>query len=233
MVFICSLVLYYFYNMLVEKRQQIVLNKAVHSTAIVSSLFPKQVRDRLLQEDKESKGIQNSGMKSFITADGDQRNMTAGGSQIADLFPNCTVLFADIAGFTAWASTRGPDHVFILLQSVFHEFDQVAKRRKVFKVETIGDCYLAVTGLPDPQPDHAVIMGRFAHECKLRMLISTKELDLILGPDCSELKVRFGMHSGPVTAGVLRGDRARFQLFGDTVNTGMFSKLLHRQTIVL
>ena len=50
----------------------------------------------------------------------------------------------------------------------------------------------------------------------------TKDLEVQLGPDCTDLKMRFGMHSGPVTAGVLRGDRARFQLFGDTVNTGMY-----------
>lgn len=58
------------------------------------------------------------------------------------------VLFADIAGFTAWSSTRDPAQVFILLQTLYQAFDKVAKRRKVFKVETIGDSYVAVTGLP-------------------------------------------------------------------------------------
>ena len=48
----------------------------------------------------------------------------------------------------------------------------------------------------------------------------TKELEVSLGPDTGDLGMRFGLNSGPVTAGVLRGDRARFQLFGDTVNTG-------------
>jgi class 3 adenylate cyclase len=212
----------------VERRQQIVLNKAAHSTAIVSSLFPKQVRDRLLQENEGPKGTQSSRLKSFLTGNGDPLSRITSASQIADLFPNCTVLFADIAGFTAWASTRGPEDVFILLQSVYHEFDQVARRHRVFKVETIGDCYLAVTGLPDPQPNHAIIMSRFAHKCNMRMTTLTKELDLTLGPDCSDLKMRFGMHSGLVTAGVLRGDCARFQLFGDTVNTGTF---WHNKTI--
>ena len=74
--------------------------------------------------------------------------------------------------------------------------------------------------LPDPQPAHATIMARFASECKQKMTEMTSELEASLGPDCSDLKMRFGMHSGPVTAGVLMGDRARFQLFGDTVNTG-------------
>ena len=79
---------------------------------------------------------------------------------IADLFPHCTVLFADIVGFTAWSSSRDPAQVFILLQTVYQAFDVIAKRRKVFKVETIGDSYVAVTGLPESQPRHAIIMAR-------------------------------------------------------------------------
>lgn len=63
-------------------------------------------------------------------------------------------------------------------------------------------------------------MARFAWECQLRLNDVTKELEIRLGPDTGDLSMRFGLHSGPVTAGVLRGDRARFQLFGDTVNTG-------------
>ena len=62
-------------------------------------------------------------------------------------------------------------------------------------------------------------MVRFAGECMMRMNEVTKELEVSLGPDTGDLGMRFGLHSGPVTAGVLRGDRARFQLFGDTVNT--------------
>ena len=62
---------------------------------------------------------------------------------IADLFPSCTVLFADISGFTAWSSEREPEQVFRLLQEVFQCFDALARKRKVFKVETIGDCYVS------------------------------------------------------------------------------------------
>jgi class 3 adenylate cyclase len=138
---------------------------------------------------------------------------------IADLFPHCTVMFADISGFTAWSSTREPAQVFILLQTVYQRFDLIAKRRRVFKVETIGDSYLAVTGLPEPQAKHASIMARFAWDCLIQIGEITKELESTLGPDTAALTMRFGLHSGAVTAGVLKGDRARFQLFGDTVNT--------------
>ena len=217
--FIFTILMFLVYDRLVERRQKLVLAKATQSTAIVSSLFPKNVTDRLMNsEDNTGKlrmATQNR-LRTFLngTSDGDDQQ------PIADLFPHCTVFFADIAGFTAWSSTREPSQVFILLQAVYQAFDLLAKRRKVFKVETIGDSYVAVTGLPDPQPNHAVIMVRFAYECLTKVNHITRELEIMLGPGTSQLTMRFGLHSGPVTAGVLRGERARFQLFGDTVNTG-------------
>jgi len=57
-----------------------------------------------------------------------------------------TIMFADMAGFTSWSSTRDPLQVFTLLETIYHAFDTIAKRRRVFKVETIGDCYVAVCG---------------------------------------------------------------------------------------
>ena len=62
-------------------------------------------------------------------------------------------------------------------------------------------------------------MARFAKDCVYRMNDLTKKLEITLGPDTGDLCMRVGLHSGPVTAGVLRGDRSRFQLFGDSMNT--------------
>lgn len=90
---------------------------------------------------------------------------------------------------------------------------------KLSKVETVGDCYVSVCGLPDPRKDHAVVMARFARDCLYRMEKALKKLEVMLGPETTELGMRVGIHSGPVTAGVLRGERSRFQLFGDTVST--------------
>ena len=86
-------------------------------------------------------------------------------------------------------------------------------------METVGDCYVAAAGLPEPRDDHAVAAANFARAIMKKISELTKKLEVSLGPDTADLKLRVGMHSGQVTAGVLRGERARFQLFGDTVNT--------------
>lgn len=96
--------------------------------------------------------------------------------------------------------------------------DKAAKKLGVFKVETVGDCYVAATGIPEPQDNHAEIMVRFARSTLIRINTLTKSLEAQLGPGTSDLAMRFGIHSGPVTAGVLRGQKSRFQLFGDTMN---------------
>jgi len=148
-VFLFTLIMFFTYDALVERRQRLVLAKATQSTALVSSLFPKQVRDRLMaMETDKRKGdamiAPSHRLKTFVNGLGQD----SGDQPIADFFPNCTVCFANIAGFTAWSSTREPAQVFVLLQTVYQNFDIIAKRRRVFKVETIADSYLAVTGLP-------------------------------------------------------------------------------------
>lgn len=103
------------------------------------------------------------------------------------------------------------------------------------------DCYVAVCGVPDRNKDHAVVMAKFAKDCLRTFQALVLELESSLGPDTADLGLRgtclmrlsrlihirminptqtillaAGLHSGPVTGGVLRGDRARFQLFGDS-----------------
>ncbi|GAX14200.1 hypothetical protein FisN_20Hh177 [Fistulifera solaris] len=221
------------YDCFVVRRNRKLLNAMTRTNAIVSSLFPSNVRDRIFadaKEDREEKKALNgkSRLKTFLSGnddddldddvDEDDKYMYKT-KPIADLFPETTVLFADLAGFTAWSSMREPTQVFILLETIYKAMDDIAKARRVFKVETVGDCYVAVTGLPDPRKDHAVAMCRFALDCVQKMNVLTKKLEVILGPDTTDLQMRVGLHSGPVTAGVLRGERSRFQLFGDTMNT--------------
>lgn len=109
--------------------------------------------------------------------------------------------------------------VFELLETLYGRFDRLAKKKGVFKVETIGDCYVAATGLPNAMNDHAVAMASFARRCMESMLESVTELEESLGPGTADLGIRIGIHSGSVIAGVLRGTKSRYQLFGDTMNT--------------
>jgi hypothetical protein len=107
----------------------------------------------------------------------------------------------------------------MLLETIYGALDKIAKKRGIFKVETIGDCYVAACGVPEPRDDHAVAMARFARESLAKINVLTDKLEGTLGPGTEELTFRIGLHSGPITGGVLRGENARFQLFGDTMNT--------------
>jgi len=234
-VFLFTTLTFILYDRFVERRQQLVMTSAQESGNVIRKLFPEEVRDRLYQN--ENKGhnqptenkinfLQSkvSGMKRSSLEDPDLTSLSdpmQGASPIADLYPHCTVYFADLAGFTKWSSARTPSEVFLLLETIYGAFDKIAKKLSVFKIETIGDCYVAVTGLPKPQPDHAVVMCKFAASCilKFNQIVNSENILLSLGDDTTNLQMRVGMHSGAVTAGVLRGAKARFQLFGDTVNT--------------
>jgi len=221
------------YDFLNRRRNTRVVATAAHSDAILSSIFPTKVRDRLIEEragnEAAKKNIERSSlsrMKNFLSTDSwkESKEETPAGTvdtstPIADLFPETTILFADIAGFTAWSATREPAEVFTLLETLYHSFDKLARRRRVFKVETIGDCYVAATGVPEPQKDHALNMCRFARDALIKCRILVQELTETLGPETANLQLRVGIHSGAVTAGVLRGERSRFQLFGDSMNT--------------
>lgn len=143
------------------------------------------------------------------------QNMKIDSEPIADMFPSTTIMFADIAGFTSWSSAHTPQHVFRLLEKLFKEFDRASKKLGVFKVETIGDCYVAVCGLPTPRDDHAVVMSQFALVCQRKF---NQVINSLVDIDADILRLRSGLHSGPITGGILRGEKSRFQLFGDTMN---------------
>jgi class 3 adenylate cyclase len=206
---------FYAYDRIMIIAQKKIADKERKARAVVNSLFPANVQDRLFNEKREAPRTNTR----FFKQDFEENSGKPKSRPIADLFPHATVLFADIAGFTAWCSSREPEQVFTLLESLYGEFDALARKLKVFKVETIGDCYVAVTGLPDPQEDHAKIMARFAFACIEKTSLVTATLESRLGPDTADLALRVGLNSGPVTAGVLRGEKSRFQLFGDAVNT--------------
>jgi class 3 adenylate cyclase len=182
------------YSHRVERRQRIILQQAVQSTAIVASLFPEAVRDRMVGGNNQN-GLTSGKdrLKAFL-ADGDDGGCENDDTPIADLFPHSTVFFADIAGFTSWSSCREPTQVFILLQTIYQAFDLIAKDRKVFKVETIGDSYVAVCGLPKADENHFISMSRFATDCLAKFTALTNKLEEKLGPGTAALGLRVGLH---------------------------------------
>jgi hypothetical protein len=186
---------------------------AKQSDAIVMSLFPSNVRARLYNGDQDGKANEErpqttkTKLKNFLNkgeeahAQKIEQSTVGGGSlilrspPIADLFPETTVLFADIATFTAWSSVRDPTQVFTLLESIYGAFDIIANKRGVFKVETIGDSYVAVTGLPEPRKDHAEVMIKFAADCRDKFSEVTRELEVHLGPDTGEVSLRHSRYA--------------------------------------
>ncbi|CAB9499174.1 Receptor-type guanylate cyclase gcy [Seminavis robusta] len=234
LTFVGMIATFWIYDTFVHRRNTKVVTHATKTNAIVDSLFPTEAKNRLLEDEEEKQRQRKEQKKNaknpYKVMEQQQANpegaLSNNGSAhnsksdpIANLHPECTVYFADIAGFTSWSSKREPVEVFKLLEAIYSAFDELAKRRGVFKVETIGDCYVAITGVPEAQNDHAVRMAKFAWDTRERMRVVTKGLEGTLGADTSALELRVGLHSGPVTAGVLRGEKSRFQLFGDTVNT--------------
>jgi class 3 adenylate cyclase len=175
------------------------VTKQEPTNIIVNELFPEVVRDRLYQQKQ---------------VDDEQPQ-----EPILDSYPEATVLFADLVGFTAWSASRSRPHdVFSLLETLYAAFDELASQHDIFKVETIGDCYLAMAGAPIPDPLHAQHMVQFA----LDMMVAADRIlrqELASTLDTAHLQLRVGVHSGPIVAGVLRGAKSRFQVFGDTINT--------------
>ena len=131
---------------------------------------------------------------------------------IADSFPEVTVLFADIVGFTRISEAMSPERLVALLNEIFTSFDGILDQRGLEKIKTIGDAYMAVAGLPIPAGDHAT---RAAHMA----LDMIETLERINEQNATTLELRIGMHSGAVVAGVIGKRKFTYDLWGDTVNT--------------
>jgi class 3 adenylate cyclase/HAMP domain-containing protein len=129
----------------------------------------------------------------------------------AETFPEVTVLFADVVGFTKLAAELGPRSVTNLLNELFEIFDDLAEKYKLEKIKTIGDCYMAVAGVPDRSPTHAQQMADFSLEALSILKSQNQKLS-------RNLQIRIGMHSGTVAAGIIGRKKFAYDLWGDVVN---------------
>jgi class 3 adenylate cyclase len=132
------------------------------------------------------------------------RRLRREGQTFADAHARCTVLFADLVGFTLLASERPPEQVVGLLDELFSRFDELTHEHGAETIKTIGDAYMAAAGVPEPRPDHAAVIARLA--------LGMREAANALGLD-----IRIGIDSGPVVAGVIGKTRFVYDLWGDTV----------------
>jgi adenylate cyclase len=130
---------------------------------------------------------------------------------IAEHYDQVTVMFADILNFTPLSALISPGEVVALLNEVFSAFDQLAERHGLEKIKTIGDAYMAASGLPMPRADHATAAAAMALDMQAALAV------LNVGRSIP-LQIRIGLHSGPVVAGVIGTKKFIYDLWGDTVN---------------
>ena len=133
-------------------------------------------------------------------------------NSIADHFDDASILFADVVNFTPLSGRLDAREVVGLLDRLFTSFDELVDRYDVEKIKTIGDCYMVAAGVPTQRPDHAHALAGLAlemRECAKSFLTDGADHDL---------RLRIGISSGPVVAGVIGRRRFLYDLWGDTVN---------------
>jgi guanylate cyclase len=128
------------------------------------------------------------------------------GETKAEAHESVTVLFADSVGFTVFADSVSPDEMLGVLSEVFTGFDEIVNRHGVEKIRTIGDAYMAASGVPVGRQDHADAMAKVA----LEMIAQVEGIDL---------DFRIGINSGSVVAGVIGTTKFQYDIWGDAVNT--------------
>ncbi|XP_019388603.1 PREDICTED: guanylate cyclase soluble subunit beta-2-like [Crocodylus porosus] len=127
-------------------------------------------------------------------------------------FKECTILFSDVVTFTNICAQCEPIQIVLMLNSMYLRFDRLTTVHDVYKVETIGDAYMVVGGVPVPVSTHAERVANFS----LGMIIAAKEVKNPVSGN--PIQIRVGIHTGPVLAGVVGEKMPRYCLFGDTVN---------------
>lgn len=137
--------------------------------------------------------------------------LKGGEEGIAEAFPEVSVLFSDIVGFTKMSARVGAKQVVDMLNEVFGLLDKLAVKHGVEKIKTIGDCYMVAAGVPDRSPTHTQQIAAFS----LEMQATIKDYAAKSG---REINMRTGIHTGTVVAGIVGTTKFSYDLWGDVVN---------------
>ncbi|XP_031720074.1 atrial natriuretic peptide receptor 2 [Anarrhichthys ocellatus] len=189
----------------VDMMMNLMENYSKHLEAIVA----ERTQD-LLQEKQKTDQLLYSMLPKPVADD-----LRQGRTTEAQSFSSATVYFSDIVGFTQLSGASTPYQVVDFLNQLYTSFDDIIDIYDVYKVETIGDAYMVVSGVPQENGiNHAGEIASMALD-----LVSVCHTFKIPHKPNTQLKIRAGIHSGPVVAGVVGTKMPRYCLFGDTVNT--------------
>jgi len=131
---------------------------------------------------------------------------------IADDFENATTIFIDLVGFTSFAKDKKASEVVKVLNKIFHRFDDLVNKHGLEKIKTMGDGYLAVAGVPEPDTNHCQKAVNFALEVR-------KEIEKFNNETGLNINARIGLETGPLVAGVIGSSKFIYDIWGDSVNT--------------
>lgn len=132
------------------------------------------------------------------------------GKSKPESFDNVTVFFSDIVSFTRKSSMMNTEIVIEELNMIFTNFDRIFKKHGCERIKTSGDAYIAISGMPDPDPRHAHNMLSAAIEA-MAFVRKLEESEY-------HWQMRMGIHSGPVVGGIVGTDKYVYDVFGDTMN---------------
>ncbi|XP_060579361.1 atrial natriuretic peptide receptor 1-like [Ruditapes philippinarum] len=187
----------------------IILNRLEKYASNLEELVDQRTQQLMQEKQKTDKLLYRMLPKSCAD------KLKVGDPLLPEMYESATVFFSDIVGFTTLASKSSPMQVIDLLNDLYSCFDDVISKYDAYKVETIGDAYLVVSGIPTRNGDlHAGVIA----DMSLDIIKEAGKFRVKHLPE-EEVRVRIGMHTGPCCAGVVGLSMPRYCLFGDTVNT--------------